>query len=68
PPYMIARQLIADTIKGRLPQALSGYLANRSSKALGYSLPHLLRGYVVGRRWRRTCYQEFRSNYGDQPA
>ncbi|KUM25286.1 glycosyl transferase family 2 [Mesorhizobium loti] len=64
PPYMIARQIIADTLKGRLPQAFSGYLANRSSKALGYSLPQLLRGYVVGRRWRRDCYDEFRAKYG----
>lgn len=64
PPYMIARQIIADTLKGRLPQALSGYLANRSSEALGYSLPQLLRGYVVGRRWRRDCYDEFRAKYG----
>ncbi|TIV24598.1 MAG: glycosyltransferase family 2 protein, partial [Mesorhizobium sp.] len=46
PPFMIARQIIADTLKGRLQEAFSGYLANRSSKALGYSLPKLLRGYV----------------------
>lgn len=64
PPYMIARQIIADTLKGRFPQAFSGYLANRSSKSLGYSLPELLRGYVVGRRWRRDCYGEFRGGYG----
>jgi glycosyltransferase involved in cell wall biosynthesis len=68
PPYMIARQIIADTIKGRLPQAFSGYLANRSSKALGYTLPQLLRGYVVGRRWRRAVYDEFRRQYGARPA
>lgn len=64
PPFMITRQIIADTLKGRLQQAFSGYLANRSSKALGYSLPKLLRGYVVGRRWRRDCYDEFRAKYG----
>ncbi|TIR23167.1 MAG: glycosyltransferase family 2 protein [Mesorhizobium sp.] len=64
PPFMIARQIIADTLKGRLQQAFSGYLANRSSNALGYSLPQLLRGYVVGRRWRRDCYDEFRAKYG----
>ena len=64
PPYMIARQIIADMLKGRLPQAFSGYLANRSSKMLGYSPPQLLRGYVVGRRWRRDCYDEFRSKRG----
>ncbi|TIW15454.1 MAG: glycosyltransferase family 2 protein [Mesorhizobium sp.] len=64
PPFMIARQMIADTLKGRLQEAFSGYLANRSSKALGYSLPKLLRGYVVGRRWRRDCYDEFRAKYG----
>ncbi|RWD68825.1 glycosyltransferase family A protein [Mesorhizobium sp.] len=64
PPFMIARQIIADTLKGRLQEAFSGYLANRSSKALGYSLPKLLRGYVVGRRWRRDCYDEFRAKYG----
>ncbi|OHV88847.1 glycosyltransferase family 2 protein [Mesorhizobium sp. ORS 3428] len=68
PPYMIARQIIADILKGRLPQAFSGYLANRSSKALGYSLPELARGYVVGRRWRRGCYDEFRAKYGARPA
>ncbi|RWE92567.1 MAG: glycosyltransferase family 2 protein, partial [Mesorhizobium sp.] len=56
PPFMIARQIIADTLKGRLQQAFSGYLANRSSNALGYSLPQLLRGYVIGRRWRRDCH------------
>lgn len=64
PPFMIARQIIADTLKGRLQQAFSGYLANRSSNALGYSLPQLLRGYVIGRRWRRDCYDEFRAKYG----
>ncbi|TJV71901.1 MAG: glycosyltransferase family 2 protein [Mesorhizobium sp.] len=64
PPFMIARQIIADTLKGRLQQAFSGYVANRSSNALGYSLPQLLRGYVVGRRWRRDCYDEFRAKYG----
>ncbi|RWP44062.1 glycosyltransferase family 2 protein [Mesorhizobium sp.] len=68
PPYMIARQIIADTIKGRISQAFAGYLANRSSKALGYSLPQLLRGYVGGRRWRRDLYDEFRTKYGARPA
>lgn len=68
PPYMIARQIIADAIKGRVSQAIAGYLANRSSKALGYSLPQLLRGYVVGRRWRRDLYDEFREKYGARPA
>ena len=53
PPYMIARQIIGDVTKGRLSHALSGYLTNRSSNALGYTLPQLLRGYVQGRRWRR---------------
>ncbi|TIP07493.1 MAG: glycosyltransferase family 2 protein, partial [Mesorhizobium sp.] len=67
-PYMIARQIIADILKGRLPQAFSGYLANRSSKALGYSPTELLRGYVVGRRWRRDCYDEFRAKYGARAA
>ena len=38
PPYMIARQIIADLLKGRIPQAFAGYMANRSSEALGYSL------------------------------
>jgi len=68
PPYMIARQIIADILKGRLPQAFSGYHANRSSKSLGYSPTELLRGYVVGRRWRRDCYDEFRAKYGARPA
>lgn len=68
PPYMIARQIIADTMKGRISQAFAGYLANRSSKALGYSMPQLLRGYVGGRRWRRDLYDEFRSKYGARPA
>ncbi|WP_296746362.1 glycosyltransferase family 2 protein [Mesorhizobium sp.] len=68
PPYMIARQIIADTIKGRWPQAFSGYRANKSSEVLGYSLPELLRGYVVGRRWRRGIYDEFRRNYGARPV
>ena len=67
PPYMISRQIIADVLKGRLPQAFSGYLANRSSKALGYSAAELLRGYIVGRRWRRDCYDEFRAKYGARP-
>jgi hypothetical protein len=43
-------------------------MANRSSKALGYSLPQLLRGYVGGRRWRRDLYAEFRDKYGARPA
>ena len=68
PPYMIARQIIADAMKGRVSQAFAGYLANRSSKALGYSLPQLLRGYVGGRRWRRDLYDEFREKYGTRPA
>ena len=68
PPYMIARQIIADTMKGRVSQAVAGYLANRSSKALGYSLPQLLRGYVSGRRRRRDLYDEFREKYGARPA
>jgi glycosyltransferase involved in cell wall biosynthesis len=67
PPYMIARQIIADALKGRVPQAFSGYLANRSSKSLGYSLPQLVRGYVVGRRWRRDASHEFRQKYGGRP-
>ena len=68
PPYMIARQLIADALKGRVSQAFSGYLANRSAVTLGYSLPQLLRGYIVGRRWRRDCYDEFRPRYGTRPV
>jgi len=68
PPYMIARQIIADALKGRIPQAFSGYLANRSSKSLGYSLPQLMRGYIVGRRWRQGLYDEFRNKYGARPA
>jgi glycosyltransferase involved in cell wall biosynthesis len=68
PPYMIARQIIADILKGRLPQAFSGYHANRSSKSLGYSPAELVRGYVVGRRWRRDCYDEFRAKYGARPV
>ncbi len=68
PPYMIARQIIADIVKGRIQLAFSGYMANRSSKALGYSLPQLLRGYVGGRRWRRDVYMEFRDKYGARPA
>ncbi|MGX8011708.1 glycosyltransferase family 2 protein [Mesorhizobium sp. ORM8.1] len=68
PPYMITRQIIADALKGRLPEAFSGYLANRSSKALGYSVVQLLRGYVAGRRWRRDCHGEFRGKYGARPA
>ncbi|TGQ45839.1 glycosyltransferase family 2 protein [Mesorhizobium sp. M00.F.Ca.ET.216.01.1.1] len=68
PPYMIARQIIADTMKGRVSQAFAGYLANRSSKVLGYSLSQLLRGYVGGRRWRRDLYDEFRDKYGARPA
>ena len=65
---MIARQIIADIVKGRIQLAFSGYMANRSSKALGYSLPQLLRGYVGGRRWRRDVYMEFRDKYGARPA
>jgi glycosyltransferase involved in cell wall biosynthesis len=68
PPYMIARQIIADFIKGRIPQAFSGYMANRSSKDLGYSLPELLRGYVHGRRWRRNLSEELRARFGVRPA
>lgn len=68
PPYMIARQIIADAIKGRVSQAFAGYLANRAAKSLGYSLPQLLRGYVGGRRWRRDVYVEFRDKYGTRPA
>ncbi|MBW8909244.1 MAG: glycosyltransferase family 2 protein [Mesorhizobium sp.] len=68
PPYMITRQIIADVLKGRLPAAFSGYHANRSSKALGYSVVQLLRGYVAGRRWRRDCRGEFRAKYGARPA
>jgi glycosyltransferase involved in cell wall biosynthesis len=68
PPYMIARQIIADTIKGRISQALAGYMANRSSQTLGYSLPQLLRGYVGGRRWRRGLYDEFRDKHGARPV
>jgi hypothetical protein len=65
---MIARQIIADAIKGRVSQAFAGYLANRAAKTLGYSLPQLLRGYVGGRRWRRDVYDEFRVKYGARPA
>ena len=56
------------SLKGRIPQAFSGYLANRSSKSLGYSLPQLMRGYIVGRRWRQGLYDEFRNKYGARPA
>ena len=68
PPYMIAQQIIADTIKGRVSQAVAGYMANRSAKTLGYTLPQLLRGYVGGRRWRRDVYDEFRDKYGARPT
>jgi glycosyltransferase involved in cell wall biosynthesis len=60
PPFMITRQIIADLLKGRIPQAFAGYMANRSSEALGYSLPELINGYVYGRRWRRDLYDEVR--------
>jgi glycosyltransferase involved in cell wall biosynthesis len=60
PPFMIARQIIADLLKGRIPQAFAGYMANRSSEALGYSVPELVNGYVYGRRWRRDLYDEVR--------
>ncbi|MER8371439.1 glycosyltransferase family A protein [Mesorhizobium sp. M1406] len=68
PPYMISRQIIADILRGRIPQAFEGYMANRSSTALGYSLPELLHGYVHGRRWRRDLYNEFRDKFGARPA
>lgn len=68
PPYMISRQLIADILRGRLPEAFAGYMANRSSKELGYSLPQLVNGYVYGRRWRRDLYTEFRNKCGARPA
>lgn len=60
PPFMITRQIIADLLKGRIPEAFAGYMANRSSEALGYSLPELINGYVHGRRWRRDLYDEVR--------
>lgn len=68
PPYMISRQIIADVLRGRIPQAFEGYIANRASKALGYSLPELINGYVRGRRWRRDLYDEFRDKFGARPA
>jgi glycosyltransferase involved in cell wall biosynthesis len=68
PPYMISRQIIADILRGRLPEAFAGYMANRSSKELGYSLPELINGYVCGRRWRRDLYNEFRNTFGVRPA
>jgi glycosyltransferase involved in cell wall biosynthesis len=68
PPYMITRQIIADILRGRIPEAFAGYMANRSSKALGYSLPELMHGYVRGRRWRRDLYDEFRDKFGARPA
>ncbi|QKC81586.1 glycosyltransferase family 2 protein [Mesorhizobium sp. NZP2077] len=68
PPYMISRQLIADILRGRLPEAFAGYMANRSSKELGYSLPQLVNGYVCGRRWRRDLYTEFRNKFGARPT
>ena len=68
PPYMISRQIIADILRGRLPEAFAGYMANRSSKELGYSLPELVNGYVCGRRWRRDLYTEFRNKCGARPA
>lgn len=68
PPYMISRQIIADIIRGRIPEAFEGYMANRSSKALGYSLPELINGYVYGRRWRRELHEEFRQRFGVRPA
>lgn len=68
PPYMVARQLIADLLRGRLPEAFAGYMANRSSEALGYSLSQLVRGYVCGRRWRRGLYDEFREKFGARLA
>ncbi|WP_181173779.1 glycosyltransferase family A protein [Mesorhizobium sp. B2-3-12] len=68
PPYMIARQIIADILRGRIPEAFEGYMANRSSKALGYSLPELVSGYVQGRRWRRDLSNKFRDERGARPA
>ena len=65
---MITRQIIGDVLKGRLPEAFSGYHANRSSKALGYSVARLLRGYMVGRRWRRDCFDEFRAKFRARPT
>ncbi|ESY96629.1 glycosyltransferase family 2 protein [Mesorhizobium australicum] len=68
PPFMIARQIIADILRGRIPQAFAGYMANRSSDALGYSLPELINGYLHGRRWRRDLYDEVRGKFGIPPA
>ncbi|MBZ9796446.1 glycosyltransferase family 2 protein [Mesorhizobium sp. ES1-4] len=68
PPYMISRQIIADILRGRIPEAFEGYMANRSSKALGYSLPELVNGYVRGRRWRRDLFNSFRNEFGARPA
>ncbi|MBB6412896.1 hypothetical protein [Mesorhizobium sangaii] len=68
PPYMITRQIISDILKCRIPEAFSGYMANRSSKDLGYSLPELINGYVYGRRWRRDLHDEFRQKFGAHPA
>lgn len=61
---MILHQLIADIPGGRLPEAFAGYMANRSSKELGYSLQELVNGYVYGRRWRHNLYNEFRNRFG----
>jgi glycosyltransferase involved in cell wall biosynthesis len=68
PPYMISRQIIADVLKGRISEALEGYIANRSSKSLGYSVGELVRGYLSGRRWRRKLYSEFRDKVATRPA
>ena len=68
PPYMITRQIISDILKCRIPEAFSGYMANRSSKDLGYSLPELINGYVYGRRWRRDLHDEIRQKFGARPA
>jgi glycosyltransferase involved in cell wall biosynthesis len=68
PPYMISRQIIADVLKGRISEAVEGYIANRTSKSLGYSVTDLMRGYVSGRRWRRKLYGEFRDKVGSRPA
>ena len=60
-PYMVARRLLTNALRGRVLQALRDFGENRDHPALGYSATALVRGYVDGKKLRSKIRNELRT-------
>lgn len=54
-PYMVARRIFANILRGRLAQGSADYRTNRASPVLGYTPGQLVSGYFRGKGERRRA-------------